>query len=782
MSSDPTPHDPSRAVATVVETRLAEPRFRTSVAPATGTPGTLGVDDVYYTLFRHKWKILICVLLGIAGGAGFYFLQKPIYQSSAKLFIRYVVMEGKTGRPGGDDVVTKSPDARGETIIQSEQEILSSLDLATKVAQAVGPEKILARLGGGTEVNEAAIALQKGLTVGAPKFSSVITVGYKHPDPEIAQTVVRQLVDLYLKTHVEVHRSAGMVGEFLAQETDQLRSRLAQTEEELRKARAKAGVVSVEEAKKVFTDQIAALRQQVFAAQAERAAKEAVLRELTDRMKKRDTTPADAKTETAAAEPAVEAPLAPATIDEYRTVAERFEFLRRREQELLLSFTPENARVQANRSQLADAERRKRELEEKHPQLTRTVATPSAPVTVGGRPTSLERLESLELEAAQLSALDARIKVLTAQMDTLRGEATALDQLEGTIQQLLRKKELEESNYRRYAASLEQSRINEALGSGKVSNISLIQTPSPAFLDAQKTLKIAGGIVAAGIGLGLAWAFLIELLLDRSVRRPTDLERNVRAPLFLSIPKQRAPRRKRAKSGKTTVDAASNNGLDLVAAGSNGDPVAEALAPYYETLRDRLIGYFESINLTHKPKLVGLTSVGADSGVTTMAAGLARTLSETGDGNVLLVDLTPGQGSSQYFHRGKTGCGLEELLETRNESAQVQDRLFVVSEDSRGDKLSRILPSRFAKMVPQLKTGDFDYIIFDMPPVSQISITPRLAGYMDMVLLVVESEKNSRDNVQQANELLVRSNATVGTVLNKTTSYIPRWIQQELPA
>jgi hypothetical protein len=40
-----------------------------------------------------------------------------------------------------------------------------------------------------------------------------------------------------------------------------------------------------------------------------------------------------------------------------------------------------------------------------------------------------------------------------------------------------------------------------------------------------------GGIVA-----GLAWAFLIELVLDRSVKRPIEIESKLKVPLFLSIP------------------------------------------------------------------------------------------------------------------------------------------------------------------------------------------------------------------------------------------------------
>ena len=62
---------------------------------------------------------------------------------------------------------------------------------------------------------------------------------------------------------------------------------------------------------------------------------------------------------------------------------------------------------------------------------------------------------------------------------------------------------------------------------------------------------------------------------------------------------------------------------------------------------------------------------------------------------------------------------------------------------------------------------------------SQISITPRLAGFMDMVLMVVESEKTDRDLVQHATALLAQSNAHVGAVLNKSKNYVPSKLHQE---
>jgi polysaccharide biosynthesis transport protein len=285
-------------------------------------------------------------------------------------------------------------------------------------------------------------------------------------------------------------------------------------------------------------------------------------------------------------------------------------------------------------------------------------------------------------------------------------------------------------------------------------------------------------IACSGIIAGLLWAVIIEFYFDRTVRRPKDFERMLQIPLFLSIPDFGR------KKHRQPVSSSNQNLTENVTVGEQARyslpdwDTATKFGPYNETLRDRLVGYFESQNLTHKPKLVAVTGLARKSGVTTVASGLASSLSETGDGNVLLVDLTPGQGSARQFYRGRAVCGLEEILAGRN-NAQIQDNLFVVSGESSDDKLSRLLPQRFSKIVPILKASNFDYIIFDMPSVSQISITPRLASFMDLVLLVIESEKIDQHLVEGAVSLLKESNAHVGSVLNKARNYVPNRLHQE---
>jgi Mrp family chromosome partitioning ATPase len=571
--------------------------------------------------------------------------------------------------------------------------------------------------------------------------------------------------------HVEAHRATGMLGEALAAEADTLRSRLNQTDEELRRAIARAGAISPEIAKEGMSNQIVSIRREIQNYESELAARLAVFEELKK-------TQSSSVAEPVKNDAVPEVP--PSVLDEFRTVYGQLTRFQSVEQELLLQFTPENLRVKEIQARRIEAEQKVAKMREQHPGLLK-VSTPT-----DMRDPAAQQAVEISTAWIQITSYQAKIKELNAQLDRIRADMARLDREEGPINELKRNKELQDQHYRYYQAALEQSRINQTLGDGKVSNITQIQTPSPPFR-AEMDLRKIGLTAVIGIFAGFAWAFLVEMYFDRSVRRPKDLQRLLRVPLLLSIPCLRprdlALRLESPTQPALTSDGNNSSGHAIVAA--TPEPVSfgriDALQPFHETLRDRLIGFFESRNMTHKPKLVAVTGLRRGAGVTTTAAGLARSLSETGEGNVLLVDMTAEQGSAQQFNKGKPVCGLDEALETRSH-ALVTDNFYVVSESSNSDRLSRNLPQRFTRLVPKLKASGFDYIIFDMPAVNQLSITPRLASFMDMVMMVVESEKTDREMVEGACAMLAESKAHVGIVLNKTKNYVPSGLQQQLNA
>ncbi len=772
---------------------------------------SLSLGDIYYVLFRHKWKIVLISILGLVGAIVLQFVWPRPYQSNARLFIKYVMDSKSPGQVGPGDARVRTPDDRGENIINSELEILTSLDLAQEVATNIGPEKILAAAGGGSDPVKAAVLINKNLLPEAPKKSSVIRIVFQHPDPTIVQPVLAQLVRAYLNRHAEVHR--GAFDDLLTTETDELRTRLTQTEDALRHAITNAGIISLEDSRKDFSTELADIQKKIFDAQADLAERRANVSGLAPSLNLKPVAatdpPASANSlaATSQASATYEVAVPPEIIAEYRKVFSLLDTLTKQEADLSVVFTPESPRLKAVAQQLADNRKRKQQLEEEHPGLLAVKV--SEPKMIAADPTTGPRLD-LALEIAKVAALESKIKVLTNQFEIVRLRAMNLDANEGAIRELQRKKELEEGRYKYFWANLEQAKIDRDLGAGRVSNISVIETPTPPLRDSIKLRKMQAMALFGSLAAALALAFLIELYLDRSLKRPIEIEARLGLPLFLSIPWMGrngqvhvlpAPARTPLLTETTTETAPSPTPATSHPPPATGPsplppatrhlppangpaprpPAADSiLRPFWEALRDRLITYFEINNLTHKPKLVALTSCTEGSGVSTIAAGLAASLSETGDGKVLLVDMNL-QGAAHQFYRGNLAFGLDDALELeKREGALVQANLYVVKESSNGDKLPRVLPQRFTHLVPKMKASDYDYIIFDMPPVSQISVTPRLTRFMDMVLMVVESGKTDRDVVKRATTLLAENKANLGVVLNKARTYVPKRLLQEL--
>ena len=201
---------------------------------------------------------------------------------------------------------------------------------------------------------------------------------------------------------------------------------------------------------------------------------------------------------------------------------------------------------------------------------------------------------------------------------------------------------------------------------------------------------------------------------------------------------------------------------------------------YFDSLRDRLMTWFDARNLTHKPKLVAITSCSKAAGVSSIATGLAASLSQIGSGSVLLVDMDHDKAAAHPFLDGKPACALHDALELQKpEGALALQNLYVASGNGAPDNLPKAMPKRFAHLMPKMKASDYDYIIFDMPPINQTSVTPRLANHMDMVLIVIEAEATRREAVKRGMAALVESKAPVATVMNKTRSYIPSWLQHD---
>src|SRR6266480_3756727 len=393
----------------------------------------MNLSAILFALFKRKWSIILLALMGIIAAAAVYFLYPPVYQSQAKLLVRYVLERSAVDSIDNTTRPNQAPKTT-DSVIDSEVQILTSWDLAAQVAETIGPKRL-----GASSKEAAAGSIVSGLQVTSSKGSDVILVSYKNRDPQIATLVLQELLSRYFIKHLEVHRSAGAF-DFVTQQTDQVRARLNQTEDALKSLRDKTGIVSLKDGSDALTSEAAKTKDQLNAAEADLLEQQA-----------------------------------PAT-----------------------------------------------EMGKKKPKQWRSKSSPSE--------------KTLDSVKAQVAGTQAKIEAFKARRLDIQQRTKQLSELGPQIEELGRKREMDEANYKYFAASLEKARIDEALDPSKMPNISAVQRPSPPMLDTKTRNKIALGLAGGGIFLGIALALLRGLILNQTVERPLQLETKLHIPLMLSIP------------------------------------------------------------------------------------------------------------------------------------------------------------------------------------------------------------------------------------------------------
>ena len=287
-----------------------------------------------------------------------------------------------------------------------------------------------------------------------------------------------------------------------------------------------------------------------------------------------------------------------------------------------------------------------------------------------------------EASKALLAAKQAKVEALKTRLRDIQQRTKQLSELRPQIEELERKHEMDSNNYKYFAASLEKARVDEALDPSKMPNISAVQRPSPPARDTKKRNKISLAIAGGGIALGVALALFRGLVLNRTIGRPLELESRLDIPLMLSI-----PYRGGANGQKTLPSNGSSSNSRALTTTRRNSKIApwdarHFIRPYCDAIRDRLGLYFELNHLTHRPKLVGVAGFSETAGASSLAAGLAASLSETNDGKVLLVDANLGPEDVHPFFKGKPAYPLKTALKPSGEMTSAADNLYLATVGS----------------------------------------------------------------------------------------------------
>jgi len=256
--------------------------------------------------------------------------------------------------------------------------------------------------------------------------------------------------------------------------------------------------------------------------------------------------------------------------------------------------------------------------------------------------------------------------------------------------------------------------------------------------------------------LGGGLAFLLTYL-DTSVRTIEDVEKYFSWPVLGIIP--RFDRTNDEPSGKTSPSE-----IQPVVSKYPKSVSAEA----YRTLRTNI----QLSNLDHPPRFLVITSAGPLEGKSTTALNLAVALAQR-ESKVLLVD---GDLRKSTIHKvlhlnNSTGLADSILnhgsLEAAIKRLDSVANLSVLTSGSAPSDPSELLgSSRMRSLVEQVKK-EYDYVVFDTPPLMSVSDGAVLASQADGILIVISPGKLRREIALRTKELLDRIGTPVlGCVLN----------------
>jgi capsular exopolysaccharide synthesis family protein len=198
--------------------------------------------------------------------------------------------------------------------------------------------------------------------------------------------------------------------------------------------------------------------------------------------------------------------------------------------------------------------------------------------------------------------------------------------------------------------------------------------------------------------------------------------------------------------------------------------VRHELSEYYAALLRRLrsVGGGAAV----LPHVIGVTSCQRHEGVSTVAANLAITAARIHNRPTLLIDANTFCPSVAGNFDIGPATGFSDLLRGRADLADciqptvVEHLSAITAGDVEGGTLS-VDPSAVRRMLEQLKR-QFEFVVVDLPEANELTTCFTLAGVLDGLLLVVESEQVSREMAARVKQQLLEAHAILlGAVFNK---------------
>lgn len=707
-------------------------------------------------LFRYKWIVLLLVF---AGGTGAWFYADtitPTYESSGTLMI--------SAGGGGDDelsqIISQTTGMGTSSTLANELQVIQSRAFSRQVAQKVMEQNpgyidefpVLWNIDeeeNVTRANENTVSgrIRGSLSAVIPeRDAEIIEISYQSSSPQEAAHILNEAMEIYVdRSTLQNRQAAESTAEFLEQEKEDIRQKLEDSEQRLKRFMDTTGIVRVDEQASGLVSEQANVETELQQVELELETINRAIEQLEAQMEQ--------------IRPGLSEQFSEALGPRIRT-----------SQEQLAQYEMERTMILTRNPNVRDREQtppRLKFLDEEIQRLKEEITEMSDKLfTEDDQYLGMdneERAEMIATTQARLTELRIEKNQFESRAEALRERKEEVDQefenLPDGMMQLTKlqrdvriNEEMFVSVSRQYAdmSVLKQSQF----GFGRILDTG--QVPGAPVSPNKKILLILGVMIGGVLSAGF---IAVREFFDNSIRSVDELKMTS-LPMLSAVPVLDKVSKKNKKSFK---NGSGDIPDELVLLRDRSHIASEAI----RRLKNNIIYQHGD----QPPKTIALTSPEKGDGKSTVVSNLGIAFAEEGY-KTLVIDtdfrrpklhtyfgLSNEQGLTDYL-KGK--LPVQKLLQDTD-----MGYLKVVSSGTKTDRPESIVSSKEFKQFLEKMEEVFDVIILDTPPFGIISDSTTLLKHANVTLVVTKYRKTNRGVFLKTIEELERINANVsGIVLN----------------
>jgi capsular exopolysaccharide synthesis family protein len=694
---------------------------------------------------RRKGTLTLFILLSFLASVLFTIQQTPSYEARESIEIQSLNENFLNMKNVSPTVNEGGPTAPGYDVeVQTQAKLLQSESLLDRVATKLDlekrmfPEQVSGRssswrtvfsLSNTTQVptREQILSLvANNLKVSIDPNTRLAEIRYDSSDPELAADFLNTLTAEFIQQNRESRSKAGQqTGEWLTQQTVDVRVKLKNSEDELQKYARASGLLFTSENNNVAEEKLHQLQTELSKAQEDRVLSQSKY-ELASK----------ASPETL---PEV---LDDATRKDYEL---RLTDLRRQLADLSSSLTPAHPAVKKVQAQIAALQQA---IEQEHTNV-------------------VQRLQN-EYESAlrREHLLAASYAIQTTVVSDQAGKMTQYNILKNEV-------DTDRQLYDSMLQNVQTASMTSALGASSIRIVDPAVPPQrpyrPIFI-----LNAALGLFA-GAFIGIAFVIIQERA-DRTIRGPGDASVYLDVQELGAILSVQAAEKQLFPYYRTSIVEKKTDAplqVELVTS-------TQAHSVLADSFRAIVTSILSSGDGTDRPRLIVVTSAGPEEGKTTVASNLALALSEiNGTGqtqSVLLIDGDLRRPRLHTIFAVPNRWGLGDLLEGKAPPDGFEEivlktgfrNLFLLPSGSASATPPGLLQSPGALQFLNRMRTRFHTVIIDTPPMLYVPDARILGRLADGVVLVVRSARTMREAALAAKDRLANDGTRVlGTILNR---------------